>query len=149
MYIQRHVPQAALDFWEGELRLWAAAGPPGAGAWDGPPGAAPAGAGLDLVVYAGPTPTRAVLHEFELWLAPGATDGKATAARGAAREVRAGGGGAGGVEGAGAGKRGRGCALVRGRGSAAALRCAGCLFGRGPVSRCWKEQGGAPPPRPP
>lgn len=49
------VPPADLAFWEGEVAFWA-------------------GPACNLVTYAGTASARALIHDHELWLAPGSLD---------------------------------------------------------------------------
>lgn len=50
-------PSSMLPFWEGELGLWV-------------------GDDANVVTYAGVLAARSVMHDNELWLAPGSMDGK-------------------------------------------------------------------------
>lgn len=50
-------PSTMLPFWEGEVALWV-------------------GADANVMPYAGVLAARTVMHDNELWLAPGSMDGK-------------------------------------------------------------------------
>lgn len=72
------VPQAMLDFWEGDWHFWAGQGPQPSAAGR----AQGQGQGGNMVVYTGTAVARTLLHEQELWLSPSSLDRKGAMGRG-------------------------------------------------------------------